>query len=214
MKIKRTCSICGEKHFAKGLCDKHYKAARYAANPEKHKADVYARRAADPEKARQCNSASYYFHREERIAHQKAYDLLHPQEKKDRHSEWVKANRPKVRDYHREYQREYRAADPERERERGRKWRKNNLDKDCAKVARRKASKLQATPKWANDFFIKEIYHLAKIRTKIMGFKWEVDHIVPLRSKLVCGLHVENNLQVIPESKNRSKSNHYWPDMP
>jgi 5-methylcytosine-specific restriction endonuclease McrA len=44
--------------------------------------------------------------------------------------------------------------------------------------------------------------------------KHEVDHIVPLKSPLVCGLHVEHNLQVIPATQNRRKHNRVWPDMP
>jgi hypothetical protein len=74
-------------------------------------------------------------------------------------------------------------------------------------VARRRAQKKQAIPSWANDFFIKEAYHLAKLRTRMTGFKWEVDHIYPLQSDVVCGLHVENNFQVIPATLNRSKGN-------
>ena len=48
----------------------------------------------------------------------------------------------------------------------------------------------------------------------MLGFKWEVDHIVPLQSKLVCGLHVHNNLQVITALENIKKHNKVWPDMP
>lgn len=80
--------------------------------------------------------------------------------------------------------------------------------------ARRRARKYQATPQWANKFFIQEIYDLAQRRSKMLGFKWHVDHIVPLKSELVCGLHVENNLQVIPGVLNISKFNRSWPDMP
>lgn len=89
-----------------------------------------------------------------------------------------------------------------------------NRHKINASLANRRANKLKATPLWANNFFIKEIYHLSNIRSKVTGFKWNVDHIVPLRSKFVCGLHCEANLQVIPAKANQIKSNLIWPDMP
>jgi len=79
---------------------------------------------------------------------------------------------------------------------------------------KRHATKLHATPKWASGFFISEAYDLAKLRSKATGFKWQVDHIVPLRSPIVSGLHVEYNLQVIPALQNQKKSNRIWPDMP
>ena len=41
-----------------------------------------------------------------------------------------------------------------------------------------------------------------------------VDHIVPLQSPLVCGLHVHDNLRVILAVDNASKANRHWPDMP
>ena len=107
-----------------------------------------------------------------------------------------------------------RATNPEPLRASLRKWKKNNPHKVRADGMRRIATKLNATPKWANKFFIEEIYDLAQRRTKVMGYPWHVDHIVPLRSKIVCGLHVENNLQVIPANLNQSKNNRHWPDMP
>lgn len=76
--------------------------------------------------------------------------------------------------------------------------------------ARRRATKLQATPKWLDEdhfWMIKEIYLLASLREKLTNINWEVDHIVPLQGKLVCGLHVPWNLQVITRTENRRKSN-------
>ena len=96
-------------------------------------------------------------------------------------------------------------------------YKRDNSGKVNAMKSARKAHAKKATPAWANEFFIEEAYQLAALRTKLKTggvSKWHVDHVVPLRSKLVCGLHVENNLEVIPASENCSKSNRYWPDMP
>jgi hypothetical protein len=71
----------------------------------------------------------------------------------------------------------------------------------------RRGSIKQMTPSWANKFFISEIYDLAKRRREITGINWDVDHIIPLKGKTVCGLHVETNLRVIPASENRRKWN-------
>lgn len=88
-------------------------------------------------------------------------------------------------------------------------WRKNNLHKHAAKENRRRFAKKQASPSWANKFFIEEIYHLAMLKTKMAGIEWHVDHIIPLKSDVVCGLHCEFNLQVIPAIENIKKSNRY-----
>ena len=59
----------------------------------------------------------------------------------------------------------------------------------------------RATPKWADQEKIARIYIDANKSGK------HVDHIIPLRGKMVCGLHVENNLQAISASLNFWKSN-------
>jgi len=63
------------------------------------------------------------------------------------------------------------------------------------------------TPKWADTFMIWLIYKNARRITKETGIPHEVDHIIPVNGSNVCGLHVENNLQILPRLLNRRKSN-------
>jgi 5-methylcytosine-specific restriction endonuclease McrA len=93
------------------------------------------------------------------------------------------------------------------------KWARENPDKKNAAVAARKASQIKATPGWANLDYINGMYELCALFRKI-GIDMHIDHIVPLKSKLVCGLHVEDNLQLMTRSENSSKGNRWWPDMP
>lgn len=79
---------------------------------------------------------------------------------------------------------------------------------------RRTAAKNNAIPKWADKKAIVSIYKKAKELTKQTGILHQVDHIVPIQSKLVSGLHVHQNLQVITLSQNAAKGNRWWPDMP
>jgi len=83
-------------------------------------------------------------------------------------------------------------------------YRKRNPGKIKALTAKRYADKTKATPKWADLSAIARIYQEA--REKGM----HVDHIVPLRSEVVCGLHCEANLQLMTPAENRRKSN-LWP---
>ena len=106
----------------------------------------------------------------------------------------------------------WRAENKQRKKETNAKWQRANPDKVNAAQMRHHAALI--TPQWANQFFIDEAYHLAALRSKVTGFKWHVDHIVPRQSKLVCGLHTEHNLRVIPGKENIAKNNRFWPDMP
>ena len=87
-------------------------------------------------------------------------------------------------------------------------YRKSNPHRYAANEARRRAAKLQATPDWADTAKIQSIYSEASR----LGL--EVDHIVPLRGRIVCGLHVEHNMQLLTKAENSSKNNRIWPDMP
>jgi hypothetical protein len=94
--------------------------------------------------------------------------------------------------------------------QRQKEWRQSNKGMVNAFTAERKATILQRTPKWLtkeDKWLIKEAYELAALRSKMFGFAWHVDHIFPLRGKTVSGLHVPENLQVIPEIVNLQKGN-------
>ena len=87
-----------------------------------------------------------------------------------------------------------------------------NKHKLNANVRKYQVTKLQRTPKWLSDtnhWMIEEAYELALLRTKITGFSWHVDHIIPLQGKTVSGLHTPYNLQVIPALENWAKNNKF-----
>jgi hypothetical protein len=91
-------------------------------------------------------------------------------------------------------------------------YRQENKGKINAINAARKTYIKQRTPSWVDSeelWLIKEVYTLAALRTKIFGFVWHVDHIVPLQGKLVSGLHVPENMRVIPEIDNLKKKNKF-----
>jgi hypothetical protein len=77
--------------------------------------------------------------------------------------------------------------------------------------AKRRAAVLQAIPKWVNLNEIKAIYEEADRLQKLDGIPRHVDHIIPLQHELVCGLHVENNLQILTAEENQRKSNKFEP---
>jgi len=94
-------------------------------------------------------------------------------------------------------------------------WAVSNVDKRRVLYAKRRAAKRNAIPKWVTEdewFLVAEAYHLAKLREMTIGYKWHVDHIIPLQNALVCGLHAVENLQVIPAVLNTRKGNKYTID--
>jgi len=102
-------------------------------------------------------------------------------------------------------QREYRAANPERRAKIVDAYRRRNMDMARAHCAAYRAHREQAMPSWVNKAEIRAIYAEAVRTSKETGIPHDVDHIVPLRGKGICGLHVPWNLQVITASENRRK---------
>jgi hypothetical protein len=130
----------------------------------------------------------YYDNHEENLAARKRERKEHPERmaaqnrrKRERHGEKLRANR---------------RAD----------YRQNPAKYVAAARSREKRIKV-ATPPWANLKTIEQFYIRAAEVTKLTGIKHHVDHIYPLKSPIMCGLHVEANLQIIPAAVNLRKSN-------
>ena len=110
-------------------------------------------------------------------------------------------------------------------------WRRDNVShrRDYNQLPQRKAEKRErkrlkdirkshnAVPNWLTAKHKKEIraiyLHAADCRVTT-GEEYHVDHIIPLKGDVVCGLHVPWNLQVLPADVNISKSNKWeWGSM-
>lgn len=118
------------------------------------------------------------------------YALRNPEKNKDSKDKYAEANREKH------------AVATE-------KYRKSNPGYYREYQSLRTRYVQQAKPSWLSEweeFFISEFYDLAVKR------KLHVDHIIPIKHPLVCGLHVPWNMQLLTPMQNFSKSNKFNPD--
>ena len=118
---------------------------------------------------------------------------------------WHEDNREK----HNAINAKWQLENKEAVKESNRRYRQANPDKNLAQSIRYRAAKYQRTPAWADNAKIEAFYAEAKRLEQETGVVYHVDHIIPLKGKMVSGLHVESNLQVIPANENLSKSNIY-----
>jgi hypothetical protein len=89
-------------------------------------------------------------------------------------------------------------------------WKANNKLQVRADTKARRRKHREATPSWITrkqKSEIRHIYQVAITMTQTTGVQYVVDHIYPLRSEAVCGLHVPWNLQVMTQEENLKKSN-------
>lgn len=189
---RRFCTVdgCVGVRTGFGLCSKHYQARRYATEP---KVKAY--------------HATRYVEKKDAILARNAIW-------RNGNIEKIKAHRKTTKDQALLRSRKWAKANPEKKKAGAIKWARNHPDQAARRRVLRRTTERQATPMWANAAKIREKYLLAARLTESTGIVWHVDHSVPLINELVCGLHVEHNLQVIPAAINMKKSNRWWPDMP
>lgn len=150
----------------------------------------------------------------DRFQKKKAYRDKHKVAHAEYKRIWFQKNKASLREKRSETSKQWSLENPEKRRDISRRYWKRNPAKLCAHVGRYRARVIGQTPGWANAFFIEEIYDLAQRRSLATGVLWTVDHIVPLKHNLVCGLHCEQNMNVITKTENSKKHNRWWPDMP
>lgn len=183
----------GQKWYFTGLPCAHGHIAKRSVSNRDCRACVDARerrnRAADPEPYRAREKRKYYAN----------HDKLREQDKKRRRENpertalWARRN----------YERDKQAV-----KDRVRSWQKKNPGRLAYWVMMRRARMKRATPRWLTPeqkLEMRALYEEAAAREG----DWEVDHIVPLSSPIVCGLHVPWNLQIITATKNRQKGNRH-----
>lgn len=137
-------------------------------------------------------------------------EMLTPEEKRRRKREYQKRYRAENPEIMKAQKRRWSVKYAERIAAKTREWKLNNpeklaLDKEVRCTRAKNARVLW--DKELTDFVMSEAIDLRKRRKEAIGFNWHIDHIIPLKGANVCGLHVWNNLRVIPESVNLSKGN-------
>jgi len=127
---------------------------------------------------------------------------------KEYHANYNRANADKMSAHKKKYLDVHREAHNARCRD----YRLRNKATYHEHAAARRARKLQATPGWDQELTRQRFLELsrqAKQLYKDTGVVYHIDHIIPLKSSVVCGLHVHNNLQLLPASANISKGNKF-----
>ncbi len=136
---------------------------------------------------------------------------------------WVNEYQKKWREENPEMRAEHEAthfSNPDnrkRNLERNRAWLANNPVMRKAinrrKMSRRKGLSKLCTPAWADRQLMRYIYVSCVYLSSITGLALDVDHIIPLKNDLVCGLNIPHNLRIIPRADNLRKKNKFYEEL-
>ena len=129
--------------------------------------------------------------------------MNNPDRAREAERRWKQENPDKARGY----TQAYRDRDPERAKAIFSRWLRRYPEKNAARIAKYRVAREQACPPWVDHAEIAKVYAEAVRLTQETGIPHEVDHVIPLQHRLVCGLHVPWNLRAIPATENQRKSN-------
>lgn len=196
----KTCTKCGvEKPLAEFSAQKR---GKYGVRSECKSCVAVARK------------AYYAAHREEAKAYTRAFYAAHIAPNKERKQARRKASYAARVELEKAKMREYYAANRDKIAAAQKEWRSVNKPAIRKHSSARRAAEAKRKPTWFSEldaFVFEQANELAFMREATTGVKWHVDHVIPLRGKSVSGLHVWNNVAVIPAVANLRKGNQFSP---
>jgi hypothetical protein len=130
----------------------------------------------------------------------------------DENRAWRHKNKEKNEEYNIKYRKNYYKNNREIIKENVRNWRLLNPDKHSKQSRLRNTRLERQIPGWYEEDLVKQIYIKRDELNKLWGTNLQVDHIIPLVSYTVCGLHCWHNLQLLDKPLNGSKNNKYQTD--
>ena len=174
------CRVCANAHSRK----------YHKENPEAHLA--------------RCKN-NYVENKEEYKTRARKWEIENAAKKQSLKAAYREANREKIKEFSKRDWLRY----GEQRKARKKQYRAENPGYNNVHTQNRRARTFQAMPAWADVEEIKAIYVMSAVITRLTGIKHHVDHFYPLKSDIVCGLHNEYNLRIIPAAENQAKGNSF-----